>query len=169
MKGFQRSLARGIPFSQNVVRTSYLFSGSFVVANGSTAPGIGSLVIGDFPKGNLLLLAARVQGMVFRTADADAIATWDGDWSVGSVPNADADLTDATDFDIVGVSGGQAIGAATAKVSPVQDVTSAKNAIIDNRDDSKEINLNVLVDDASQSGDISMTVKGVLELVYIVL
>lgn len=168
-KGLPRSMRNAKPANQAVAKRRIPFSATFVVANGSTAPGIGSVVIGDFPAGQIYLMVARVSNMVFSSADADVIATWDGDWSVGSAPNADSDLTDAADFDIVGGSGGQAIGAATAKVSPTQALTTVKNAMIDNADGSKEINLNVMIDDASQSGDVTLSVTGEIELVYTVL
>lgn len=169
MKGLPRSNRRRslTDLTAPVQKLVYRFEDkAFTVANGSSAPGIGNLVIGDLPAGNILVIAAAVKNLVFETADADATSTWDGDFSVGSAPNADADLTDATDFDIVGSSGGTAIGAATAKVSPAQNVQTVKNAVIVNTDGSKEVNLNVMVDDASQSGDIAMTASGTIEILY---
>lgn len=169
-KGLPRSRARGNPANVkgNLQRMVIpLKNVAILVANGSSNPGIGSAVIGDFPVGKIMLLGARMRDLIFTTADADATATWDGDWAVGSAPNANAVLTDAADFDIVGPSGGTAIGAATAKVSPTQDVASAKNAFINNADGSLEINLNLMVDDASQSGDISMVANGLLEIAYL--
>lgn len=171
MKGLPRSLARAKPDAVPLVKRFVPFDVSFTVANGSGAPGIGSVAIADFPAGKIVLVAARCSGLVFSSADADAGAAWDGDWSIGSVPNADADLTDATDFDIVGVSGGQAIGAASGadKHSPTQDVTSLKNVLLDNEAGGLEVNLNVMVDDATQTGDIVMRARGTLELIYGVL
>jgi hypothetical protein len=171
-KGLPRSYARSKKTSvqgQVVRQTIVVKNGAVTVVNGSSAPGIGTLVIGDLPAGQLRLLGARAQGLVFSTSDADAIATWDGDWALGSAPNADADLADAADIDLLPST---AIGAATAKVSPTQDAVSTATqhagAMIDNKDGSKELNLNIMVDDASQSGDISMVVNGVFELAYLV-
>ncbi len=169
MKGLPRSQSRGPKFQDDVVKAVLKFDKTFTVLNGTANPGIGSVSVAGLPKGMLMILGSRVRGLIFSTASANAIATWDGDWAVGSAPNADANLSTAADFDLNGVTGGQAIGAATAKVSPTQDVTSWKGAVLDNKDGSKEVNLNVMIDDASQSGDIVLNAKGILELVYVVL
>lgn len=165
-KGLPRSNSRGSVRSQEIVRQIVKFKAvPVLVANGSSADGWGTAVIGDIPKGKLVLLGSRLMNTVLSTADADATATWNGHVAVGSAPASSVTVT--TDkSDLVAST---VIGAATAKVSPTQDIGAAKGTLIDNSGGALEINLNVLVDDASQSGDISMVVTGILELVYIVL
>lgn len=164
-KGLPRSLGRGAPFKQDVVKQLVKFTKSLSIANGSSADGFGTVVIGDLPAGKIALLATRVRNTVFSTADADATATWNGHIAIGSAPATDVTVT-GTKGDLVAST---VIGAATAKVSPVQDIAAYKGTILDNTDGSLEINLNVLVDDASQAGVIDMNVTGILELVYTVL
>lgn len=165
MKGLPRSMSRANPVVTAVIRNDVDIDHDLVVANGSAAPGFGTVVVGDFPVGKILLLGTRVQDLVFSTADADAIATWAGSFSVGSAPTADATLN-GSEVDLVAST---VLAAATAKVSPTQDVSAWKGVLLDNADGSLEINLNVTVDDASQSGDIAMHAKGQLELIYAVL
>lgn len=170
MKGLSRSLARGKPQVSPIVKQRIRVTNLAVaVANGSSAPGIGSSVLGDFPQGNILFLGAVAYLQFDATGDTDATTTWNGDFGIGTVPNADADLSDATDVDIVAST---AIGPAVARVSPVtRGVHTAANTgtVLDNTDDSLELNLNVMVDDADQSGAISLVVNGIVELSYIVL
>jgi len=62
------------------------------------------------------------------------------------------------------------LGAATARVSPVVRATGVTAAIFDNTDGSLEINLNLIIDDATISADdVEFTASGVLEIVYCVL
>ena len=65
-----------------------------------------------------------------------------------------------------------ALGAATAKVSPVARGTHAvaiTGTVLDNTDGSLELNLNLLIDDANISGAADFTATGVVELSYIIL
>lgn len=169
-KGLPRSLGRQNPQASVITKQRIVVSNVAVtVANGSTAPGIGSAVIGDFPEGNILLLGAVAQLKFDATGDTDATTTWNGDYGIGTAPNADADLSDATDIDIVQST---AIGPAVARVTPVTRGTSATAGcgnIVDNTDGSLEINLNVMVDDADQSAAISLVVNGFVDVSYIVL
>lgn len=136
------------------------------VADG--APGFGTVPVAGLPQGNILFLGA-VAYLRFTTADADVIAAFDGDFSLGTAPTADNDLADAGEADIIPST---PMGAATAKVSPyIRAVSSAalNGVIFDNTDGSLEVNLNVLIDDASISGAAPFTVDGVIRLAYIVM
>jgi hypothetical protein len=127
------------------------------------APGHGSVVIGGLPEGNLLFLGA-VAYFRFSTSDADIIAAFDGDFSLGTVPTVDSDLADAGEADLVPST---PLGAATAKVSPyVRGVSSAalNGVILDNTDGSLEVNLNLLIDDTSIAGAADFTVDGVVRI-----
>lgn len=133
------------------------------VADG--APGFGTMVITGLPQGNILFLGA-VSYLRFTTADADVIAAFDGDYSLGTSPTADNALA-GTEVNLVPST---PLGAATAKVSPyVRGVSTANGVILDNTDGSLEVNLNLLIDDASISGAAAFTVDGVVRLAYIVM
>jgi hypothetical protein len=164
-KGLPRSMARAIAgrFSTPVVKQNIpLVAKAFNVADG--APGFGTVVIGDIPEGNILLLGA-VAYIQLTTADTDVIATFDGDFSIGTTPTADNALA-GTDVDVIGST---PLGAATAKVSPLVRATNAAQSILDNTDGSLELNLNVLIDDASISGAAAFTADGMVVLSYVVL
>lgn len=163
MKGLPRSLGRSavggaspktIPLTNVAIRTT-----------GATGVGFGTAVIGDLPEGNILLLGA-VAYVKLTKLDAGTIATFDGDFSVGSTATADTTL-DGTDVNIIPST---ALGAATAGVSPVVRATNATQVVLDNTDGSLELNLNLLIDDASVSADDQdFTVNGFVTLAYIVL
>jgi hypothetical protein len=158
-------MARAAPgrLSTPIVKQTIVVTGRTIsVADG--APGFGTLVIGDVAEGNLLLLGA-VAYMRFTTADADVIATFDGDYSIGSAPTADNALAGA-EVDIIAST---PLGAATAKVSPLVRATKASAAVLDNTDGALEVNLNLLIDDAAISGAADFTVDGVVILSYVVL
>lgn len=164
MKGFIRALRRG-PVQQPVVKQAIPVRNVPVSVAGTTGVGFGTAVVGDFPAGNILLLGA-VSYMQFSTVDGDVQATFDGDYSIGTTPTADATLS-GTEINVVPSA---ALGAATAGVSPVaRSASTAASAILDNTDGSLELNLNLLVDDANISGTGDFTVNGVIHIAYIVL
>ena len=168
MKGLPRSLGRAAqslagkaraPFAKHRININNV---TVNVADG--APGFGTAVIGDLPEGNILLLGA-VGYINVRTSDADVIATFDGDVSVGTTPTADNALS-GTDVDILPST---ALGAATAKVSPTVRAVSTDamgGGILDNTDGAMEVNLNLLIDDASISGAAAFLANGYVEIAY---
>lgn len=166
-KGLPRSLGRANPQIAPVMKQRVpVRNASLSVVDG--APGYGTVVIGDLPQGNILFLGA-ISYLQFATTDTDVTATFDGDYSIGTVPTADSDVSDSGEADIIPST---ALGAATAKLSPVVRGASTDalgGGIIDNTDGSLEINLNLLVDDAAISGAAVFTVNGYVELVYSVL
>lgn len=167
-KGLPRSMSRGSALRQEVMKQTFVAKNVAVTVDGATGVGWGTAVIGDLPAGNILLLGA-VAYMQFTTADAGVQAAFDGDYSIGSTPTADATIS-GTDADIIPST---ALGAATAKVSPrVRGVstTSLNGAILDNTDGSLELNLNLIIDDANISADdVAFTATGELILLYAVL
>lgn len=165
MKGLVRSHHRGDPQVSPIRNISFLVSKTISVTDG--APGYGTVVIGDFPEGNVLLLGA-VSYMQFLTADADVTATYEGDYSVGTAPTADGTLS-GSEVDIIPST---AIAAATAKLSPVTRGATTHalgGTILDNTDGALELNLNLLIDDASISGNADFTVTGQFHVSYIML
>ena len=132
---------------------------------GASGVGYGSVVIGGLPEGNILFLGAAAY-LKFTKLDAGTIATFDGDYSIGSTATADATLTGG-DADIIPST---ALGAATAGVSPMVRGVNATQLILDNTDGSLELNLNLIIDDASVSADDQdFTVSGAISLAYLVL
>jgi hypothetical protein len=170
-KGLPYSNKRGNPTAvPQVRRVTYPVNNLeiTVTAGASTALGFGTVVLGDFPEGNILYLGG-ISYLQFSTADTDALAAWDGDYSLGTTATADTTL-DGTDVNLVASS---AIGPATARVSPVARGASAADAseVFNNTDGTLEINLNMITDDNSITDSLAatFTVNGYVELVYIVL
>lgn len=169
-KGLPRSVSKGSPKSQEIIKQRFIVkNGVVAVTSVTTAIGFGSLVIGDFPEGNILFLGAvSYFSFTGSGADANLVDTWNGDYAVGTVPTADVDLADATDFDIITST---AIGPATAEAIGRTRGVNATQAIFDNTDGSLELNLNVLIDaaDIGDSQTVNLTVNGELEVLYSVL
>jgi len=165
MKGLPRSLSRSAAGSGNSGKT-FPVSALAITTSGATGVGFGTAVIRGLPEGNILLLGA-VAYLQFTKGSAGTIATFDGDYSIGTVPTVDNDVADAGEADIIPST---ALGAATAGVSPMVRGANATQVILDNTDGSLELNLNLLIDDASVSADAqAFTVSGVVSLAYIVL
>lgn len=167
MKGLVRSMARAQSAQAPIIKQSIALQDvTIAVADG--APGFGTVVIGALPQGNLLFLGAAAY-LQFETADADVTATFDGDFSIGTVATIDGNLADANEADIIPST---ALGAATAKLSPVVRGVSTDalgGLIIDNTDGSLELNLNLLIDDLSIAGAAGFLANGVLHIAMIVL
>lgn len=167
MKGLPRSTARATPVKADIQKITLPVQ-DVTVSVTDGAPGYGSAVIGDLPEGNILFLGA-VSYLQFTTSDADVTATFDGDYSIGTVATVDGDVSDSGEANIVAST---ALGAATAKLSPVARGVgdgALTGVVFDNTDGSLEINLNLLIDDAAISGNADFTASGYLVLAYIVL
>ncbi len=134
-------------------------------------PAWATLLVGDFPEGNILFLgAASYFTFAGSGADGDLADTWEGDYGVGTTPSTDDTTPLATTMeDIVQTT---AIAAATAEVSPRTrgvSVDGEAGVMYDNTDGSLELNLNILVDAADITGDDSvLTINGELIVAYIV-
>lgn len=166
-KGLQRSIGRATPVKADIQKIT-LSVQDVTVSVVDGAPGYGSAVIGDLPEGNILFLGA-VSYLQFTTTDADVTATFDGDYAIGTVATVDGDVSDSGEANIVAST---ALGAATAKLSPVVRGVgdgALTGVVFDNTDGSLEINLNLLIDDAAISGAADFTASGYLVLAYIVL
>jgi hypothetical protein len=144
MKGYVRGLSRSAQSaSGSGGKKTIPLSGTISVADG--APGFGTKVIGDFPAGNIF---------------------FDGDVAIGTAPTADSDFGDAGEANIIAST---ALGAATAKVSPMVRAVNITPLMLDNTDGSLELNLNLLIDDASISGAANFTYEGALYIDYSVM
>lgn len=166
-KGLKRSLSRGAASQARIMKYDVPIRNlALSVADG--APGFGTAVLAALPQGNLLFLGA-VAYLQFSTASVGVTTTFDGDYSVGTIPTANNSLGDAGDADILPST---AMGAATAGVSPVIRAASTDalgGGVINNTDGSLELNLNVLIDDAAISGAGVFAVNGTVSIAYIVL
>lgn len=168
-KGFPRSHSR-TNVQQGVQKKTIKIRDLSITIDGASGIGFGSVVIGDFPEGNIHFMSAicylSVAGI---GGQGGLVDTWVGDYGVGTTPASDGTLT-AGDVDIIPST---ALAAATAEVSPRTrgaSLTAAPIAILDNTDGSLEINANVLVDDADISADTMLALlQGELEITYMVL
>lgn len=165
-KGLLRSLGRGSPARQEIVKQVVKMSAVAIEVDGATGVGFGAVAIGDLPEGNILFLGA-VSYLQFAKVTATGVQdTFDGDYSIGSAPTADVTLSGA-EVDIIPST---ALGAATAGVSPRVRGSNATQVMLDNTDGSLELNVNLLIDDANISAnDQILSVTGELHLAYIVL
>lgn len=164
MKGLVRSLARGNPQRASIQKLNIPFKDLVISVAGTTGVGWGTKVLRGLPQGNILFLGA-VCNARFLTADADVTATYDGDFGIGTTPASDATIT-GQDVDIIAST---ALGAATAKLSPALRATNATQSIIDNTAGDLELNLNLLIDDATISGAADFTATGFLALAFVLL
>lgn len=165
MKGLPRSLSRSAAGTGGASGKNIPIKGLALTTTGLAGVGFGTVVISGLPEGNILLLGA-VAYLQFTKSSAGTLAAFDGDYAIGSAPTADATLAGA-EVDIIPST---ALGAATAGVSPMVRGANATQVILDNTDGSLELNLNLLIDDASVSADgQAFMVSGVLALAYIVL
>ena len=172
MKGLKRSLSRGDPQAQEVVKLSIVIDDSLDITGVAAAVDAGTFVISGLPEGNLLFLGAVAYVSVDATGDTSVIDNWAGDYAIGSAPNADVDLADAGDADII-PSTALAAGASD-KIAPLTRGASTQTEhalILDNTDGSLELNLNLLIDDNvitdTEVGTFAVT--GTLHLALIVL
>lgn len=167
-KGLPKSLSRGNPAVAPVIRQDIVFSESVEVTGAAGSADAASVVIGDLPPGNILLLGAVCYLQLTGPTSDDLADDFQGDYSVSSAPDTDGTLGG----DIVPPT---AIPAATAEVTPVVRGAQADGAfcgvILDNTDGSLELNLNLLLDDGeiTDTEAVALTAEGRLHLAYIVL
>ncbi len=169
-KGLPRSQKNAKKSNLAIVKQTFKVKDSSLSVDGATGVGFGTSVIGDLPEGNILFLGA-VSYLQFSSAAAGITATFDGDYSIGTVPTADTDVSDAGEANIIPST---ALGAATAKVSPIvrgtQSDGSLAGVVLDNTDGSLELNLNLLIDDAAISADdVIVLANGTVTVSYVVL
>lgn len=165
-KGLPRSMSRGAAVRQEIIKQVVKVKNVTVTVAGATGVGFGTAVIGDLPKGNILLLGAVAYMQFTGPTSANVADDWEGDFSIGSAATADATL-DGAEVDIIPST---AIAAATAEASPRTRATNATQAMLNNTDNALELNLNLIVDDADiGADDLAFTANGELHLAYIVL
>lgn len=164
-KGLVRSQGRALPGTEaGFLRVTYPIKNvSVTIGAAAAGPGIGTVVIGDFPKGDIVFVAG-VSSLSLSTADTDFTATYDGSYSVGTTADADGTLA-GTEVNLIASS---TIAAATARVSNNNRGSGATPAVFNNTDNSLEVNLNIAIDAAdvtdAQSG--TFVLNGFVTLFY---
>ncbi len=169
-------MAKGLPRSMEhaltvAVKRTVPVSGVMNITGGAGVVDPGTFVIGGLPEGNILLLGA-VAYVIVSAVDADVLIDWAGDFGIGTIPNADADLGDPGDDDITPSTALLADTGTKATLSTRAASTQTEHAlIIDNTAGALELNFNLLVDDnfITDTEVGTFTVTGNLELVYIVM
>lgn len=166
-KGLSRSLGKGSPAVQEIIKQTVAVRALAINVDGASGNGFGSAVLGDIPEGNILFLGAIAYLKFTKTAGATGVtATFDGSYSVGSAPTADATLS-GSEIDIIPAS---TISAATAGVTALTRGANATQVMLDNTDGSLELNLNLVINDASISANTQgLTVDGYVQLLYSVM
>lgn len=170
-KGLPRSLSRGNPLKQEIIKQSIEIDASLSFTGATGVIVRQQAVIGDFPEGNILFLGATAYLKLTGPTSANLTNDFEGDFSVGTVPNADTDLADAGEADIIAST---AIGPATAEATAVTRGVGGgtlSGVIFDNTDGSLEINLNVLLDadEVTDAQTVAIRAQGVLHIAYIML
>jgi len=171
MKGLTRSLSRGSELNQKVVKKTIAIGFVANITGVADTVDAATSVIGNLPTGNILLLGAVANVAVAGGADAHIIDDWDGDYGIGTAPNADVDLGDAEDDNIVPSTA--LASAADDKDAPsTRGVSTAtEQVIIDNTAGAMELNINILIDDnvITDDEDGTFIVSGSLDIAYVVL
>lgn len=169
MKGLPRSLAHAKPGNELVPRrVTYPVRDLAITVTGgaSTAVGAGTAVLGGLPEGQVLILGAFCS-LQFSSDSDEVAADWQGNFAIGSTADDNSTL-DGTDVNVIGST---AIGAATAKLSPVVAAVKGGVVLLDNTADDLELNLNMTTadDDVTDSEEAVFTANGYVDVVYIVL
>ncbi len=170
MKGYPRGLGRAPAVRSPVVKQRIPVKALAISVVGASGVGFGFATAGALPQGNILFLGAVSYLRFNKNGDSDIQDAFDGDYSIGTAGTVDTDVADAdeaifipsTAFPAPAASGlsGFIRGASTDALG---------GGIIDNTDGSKNVIINLLIDDANISGTASMLVDGVIDLAYIVL
>jgi len=166
-KGLQRSLSRGPAQGKSIIKETLVVDTTVTVSATGSAVGYGTAVIGDFPEGYVLLLGGTALLEFVGPTSDDLGDTWEGDFGIGITPLGDATISGADEYIVqetaVGPAVAEAIGQTYGK--------SAGQELFVNTDNSKELNLNLLIDAANIGDDTSVdiAVTGVVHLVYVMM
>lgn len=168
-KGLPYSTRRGNPQTQNIVKqTITLEDAEITVTAVSTGAGYGSLVIGDFPEGNVLLQGAVGYFKFDRASgETNITAAWQGDFGLGTTPATSNTITG----DDVNIVTSAPLAAASGGNGVITRGEGSAQKMFDNTDGSREINLNVLVDGAHITNNATATLvaNGQLHIAYTML
>lgn len=138
------------------------------VVSVSTAVGFGGVKVATFPVGKLLV-ARSIGNLAFSVASANQAdftdATPEGDYGLGTVIVADADLGDATDVDL----GPSTALTMAAYASPRGVSELAAPAEFDGSSTAKDVCVNLLIDAADIDDDVTteVLVNGIIMIEYV--
>lgn len=165
-KGLPRSIAQAGSLAPIKKQTILLRSVPISVLAVTTAVGWGTAVIGGLPEGNLLVHGA-IANLTFTGTDANVIATWSGNFSLGSAATADFTLS-GSEVDFISST---AVGPAVAKVSPTTRGANGTGFMLDNTDKLLKVNLNLIINaaDIVDSTTAALLVTGEVYLVYTIM
>lgn len=172
-KGLPRSLSRGGHLTrQNITKQTITINGSMDITGVAATVDAGTFVIGGLPEGNILFLGAVANIIVDAGADTSVIDDWTGDFGIGTIPNANVDLADAGDDDIIPSTALTADTGTKATLQTRGASTGTEGGVThDNTAGTLELNFNLLIDDNvitdTEVGTFAVT--GELYLTYIVL
>ncbi len=178
-KGLPRALGRAPNGTEQFVRRLRVpINTSVTAAAAGAGVGFGTVVIGKLPEGNVLLLSAGGY-FNFSSTSANLVATWGGNFGVGSTTTAAGALT-TTEVNIISSS---AIAASVAKVSnnnrglfagsnaSASAFTASPPVLVNNVAAGVSLNFNIAVNaaDITDATSAPITVTGYFDLVYMVL
>lgn len=168
-KGLPRSLSRGRALKKPIINQTINVRAQVTATAAAAGVGFGNVALATFPEGNVLFLGA-VGNLRFSALGANAtnvIATWAGNYAVGSAVDADGTLS-GNEVNLVGST---VIAAATARVSPFARGTGATQVVLDNTAKNTNMILNVLVNaaDITDATSVTLTVEGTLYIAYLML
>jgi hypothetical protein len=133
------------------------------VAAAGAGIGFGTLVLGGFPKGMLHITHAKAS-LKFTTADTDLIATFSGNFYIGTAADADG-VASGTENNIIPST---AFGPAVARVTPAATgrLAAPFSAYLDNTASALRLNLNVNINaaDIVDAQSAPLTVNGLVIL-----
>jgi hypothetical protein len=169
-QGLARELAR-VPFGQEFGFRRYRVPVRNKVVNVAAAGagvGFGTVVLAGLPQG-YLLYAGGVAQLGFSTADTDVVAAFEGQFSIGTTPDADGTLA-TTEIDLIAATD----ITAASRVVPgtighhANSSGASSLQLIDNSAGTAELNLNVTIDaaDITDAEDADLTVNGYVDLVF---
>jgi len=171
-KGLPRSLANSdqLNVREEVIDvTGTVVPVTAAAGTGDQNKGLGTVVVGQLAAADLLFLGAKCEVAFAGPGDNDNLAdVWEGDFAVGTAPDADGTLN-GSEVDLVAST---AIGPATAEVISSVRATNVTAALIDNRSGDLELNFNLTVDAAAASGladgtSADITLTGTVTVVYV--
>ena len=156
---------------KDVININAPFSKVLTVSAVGAAVGFGSVQLAALPKSELWYLTGRLY-VAFQEEPTIALPTgnlsdtWSGDFSLGTLKNADADLADAGDADLL-ASTARDVATTGGFARAAFPLTLLNNTLIDNNAGTKAVWLNVLVDaaDITDGASANIRVSGILRMV----
>ncbi len=167
VKGLARSIRRGRLGVRNI-RENVPFENILLEVNGGDQDGFGSVGIINVHEGNFLLVGAILTVTISGPITDDLSDVWEGDFSMGSQPTPDGDLTGLFGNIIESTP----LGPAVLEVSPeTQGAAPAFGTVIDNTGGIGTIYLNICVDkqDRTAGSTVVCLTTGDLRVSYAVL